>query len=86
MMGLKRSKILEIKSYDTECRGFIVDIVTKHNLGSFKHLYEAWLSHENYGIKSFMFGAICDNKIEFIGLVVENLPECIKIYADEYMD
>ena len=72
--------------------GFMVDIVDNKEEG----LFEAWLYHKNYGVKSSMFGEPKKQKVkddemtleQFIESVEANLltEDYIGDYAEEYMD
>ena len=63
--------------------GFMIDIVR------LPELWEVWLYHRDYGIKSLMFGLI-ENDIEFIDelmdIVMANIDTYIPGYREEYMD
>ena len=64
--------------------GFMVDIVET------PEEYEAWIYHENVGIKDFMFGgpkSQSKDRSDFCDLVEVNLhvQDYISSYIDEYM-
>ena len=65
-----------------EHRGFLVDIVTTGET------YEAWLSREEYGVKSLMFGVPKEQQSldEFLEIVEANLYEYEEGYDREYAD
>lgn len=61
---------------------FLIDIVTKTN----EYYYEAWIYHNQYGIKDLMFGIPTENQTyeEFLEIVFNNLDEYITDYVDEH--
>lgn len=67
------------QTYSTK-KGFLVDIVTK----SLKYEYEAWIYHEEYGIKDLMFGVPTEQQTyeEFLEIVFNNIDEYINYYVD----
>ena len=72
------------ETYETMIPGFIVDIVSKPDM------YEAWLYHEKYGVKSMMFGMDKENISHdpFLEIVFCTLSESDYYlgYAEDYMD
>lgn len=80
-------KILElVRVYELEnnYKGFIVEVLnkTKNESPDFK---EFWLYHENYGIKSLMFGCnVKENDI--IDMIKYNINSHIELYKKEYME
>ena len=63
-------------------KGYIVEIIEVDDV------YEAWISHEDYGAKSLMFGLLKkDVSYENALVIVEgNLKTYIDIYKDEFED
>lgn len=66
---------------------FLVDIVDTATM------YDAWLSHESYGISDHMFGVPkkSDNCTDmtmalFLEMVQNNLPEYKQNYAEKYFN
>ena len=51
-------------------------------------LKEAWLVHDDYGVKDFMYGIPADDAslTAFVDMIMYNLDECIEIYKDLYFD
>lgn len=51
-------------------------------------LKEAWLVHDDYGIKDFMYGIPVEDAslTDFVDMIMFNLDECIDIYKDLYFD
>lgn len=76
---MRLAKEIETKTYRTDFKGFYVDIVDDDTL-------EAWLYHENYGIKELMFGEDGTSILDFKDLVEINLPSYIESYKDKYFD
>lgn len=60
--------------------GFMIDIVSKLN-----NWKEAWIYHEDYGIKDMMFG-MEEPMAEFITIIQKNLQETMNDYREQYMD
>lgn len=60
--------------------GFVIDIIDDGEN------YEAWLSIENYGVKTFMFGApkAQQSKEQFGKLAIANFAEYGEQYLKEY--
>lgn len=72
-------------TYRTKIPGFLVDIVSSGKL------YEGWLYHEEYGVKSHMFGCFkkdCTKQdfIEMIEDALDNQPIYIDTYRNVHMD
>ena len=71
-------------TYRTHYDGFMVDIVSDYKL------YHAWLYHERYGVKSYIFGAFKKDhtKEDFLDMVEAALDNqgYVLNYQDEYMD
>lgn len=74
-------KILNIKTttYDVG-DGFRVDIVQDG-----KH-FDAYIFHQDYGIKTHMFGVATGTVDEFVSLVEGSLEEDKAIYEEDYMN
>ena len=78
---------LKTETYEYE-NGFMIDIVEKSDL------YDVWLYHADYGVKSHMFGLYKkyfvsrDSYKIFLEMIVSNLENqnFIELYKDEYMD
>lgn len=60
---------------------YLVDIVEFPD-----NLKEAWLYHDSYGTKTFMFGTCMETLSSFLEIVERNLPDYIKTYNQEYVD
>ena len=84
-------KRANLKTYTYEAgNGFMVDIVVKEDM------FEAWIYHENYGVKDMMwgspktytrFGETHEETLKsFKALVEANIPEHAMFYAEQYMD
>lgn len=83
---MRRRNDIVISTYEVR-DGFLVDVVKDIDRRNGIPLYEAFLYHEGYGIKSHMFGAIRDNVSsvrEFLNMVERNIDEYIEDYIDEY--
>ena len=68
-----------------ECGGgFFVDIVENTR----EKVHRAYIYHENYGIKSLMFGcpASTTKHHDFFEMVVAGIEEYKEDYINEYMD
>ena len=61
--------------------GFFLDITDNGTV------FESWLYHEDYGIKTMLFGVSKEETTqeEFERLVQANLPHYIADYIDDYM-
>lgn len=65
---------------------FMIDIVDTTTM------YEAWLRHESYGCSDLMFGVSKDDNSSettyeaFLNMVLSNLAEYEKLYAEEHFD
>ena len=46
--------------------------------------FDGWIYHEDYGIKSHMFGITADNVRDFLAIV--DVDPYIDLYQEEYMD
>lgn len=70
--------------------GFYFDLVVDFK----KHMLNAWIWHEDYGVKSYMFGVDYkeDNNsyyseyTQFIELVYNSIESDINAYKKEYME
>lgn len=80
MKGIKRN----IKVYEVG-NGFLVEIDYDAKCQGHPTV-DAWLWHENYGIKMSMFGCMPEDANDFLETVEANLPEYIRLYAEDYMD
>lgn len=88
MSNLKKTK--RFNHYATlECgNGFYVDIIT-HNETVLGTVVEAFLFHDQYGIKDLMFGCKlddCRTYGNFIEMVSNNIDEYIESYKEDHMD
>lgn len=73
-----------VKRFDAG-NGFIVEI-DFNGLCQGHPCIDAWLWHENYGVRMEMFGCDPEQLPGFLKVIENNLPEYIRIYAEEYMD
>ena len=77
-------QVVTVYKLDQNYNGFIVEICNsiKKETPDFK---EFWLYHENYGIKSLMFGCnVIDDDI--VDMIKYNIDHHIEIYQKEYME
>ena len=85
--------IIPMRTLSCQCEGttFHVDIV----LNNGQHpAYEAWLYHDNSGLKEMMFGSAVYQEYRnevttldtFIELVIANLESYVLSYIDFYID
>ena len=81
LMQSKERKCMGI--YQTnEYPGYIIEVI------EVAEIYEAWLSHEDYGVKSLMFGLL-KKDVSFekmIEITEGNLGLHIELYNDDYVD
>lgn len=51
-------------------------------------VYEAYIRHQSYGIKSLMFGVPQDSikRVEFVQMVENLLPDYMRTYMEEFAD
>ena len=77
---LPRFSTITFEAHD----GFIVDIETDYQ----ENVYNAYIRHEKYGDKLFMFGAPMDQQgcSDFIDTVDFSLDDFIPDYRSKYMD
>lgn len=57
--------------------GYRVDIV------KMKNYYEAWIYHDDYGVKSMMFGSNNTNNNDFLEMVDRNFIDYKELYQKE---
>ena len=83
---MKEIERIKTRTYEAE-NGFYVDIV-HHTLrqNGAEPLYEAYLYHKQYGIKSLMFGSNDKDYQNFLAVVMNNLPQYMEYYEDDYFD
>ena len=69
-------------TYKTKYTGFYVDIVSSSKL------FESWLYHEQYGIKTFLFGVMKKDysRQDCIEMTEAVLETSIENYKEDYMD
>lgn len=69
------------QTYSTKYH-FLVDIVKKSNV----FIYEAWIYHDQYGVKDLMFGIPTEQQTyeEFLEIVFNNIDEYIDSYVDNH--
>lgn len=79
---LIKQKSTIIETFKTLYDGFLVDIVTRDDE------YEVWLYHQNYGVKSLMFGVSNLNTSynDFLSMVIYNVEDYVLFYCNEYAD
>lgn len=83
MNGLKKIADHKTETFDVG-EGYLMDVITMPS----NEMYEAWIYHKDYGIKSLMFG-ISQNDMtyeEFIETAYCNTDDYISFYEEEYMD
>ena len=71
-------------SFDDSFPGFRVDVVERSSNVK-ERLYEAWLYHNNYGIKTLMFGALEDSMGVFLEMIDNNIADYIEDYIEDYI-
>ena len=83
LMQCKERKCLGIYQ-SNEYPGYIIEVIDLID----EDVYEAWLSHKDYGVKSLMFGLLKKDVSyeEMLGIVEENLDEYIGLYIFDYED
>lgn len=80
-MKLRKAEDYELIGYYRYGKHYYVEIIER------KECFEAYLWHEQYGIKNMMFGVSKDTSIEkFIELVEANIEEYIIYYREEFVD
>lgn len=84
---IKDKAFTKVDTYELSLKGFFMEIVTRID----KHgkMYDAYLYHEDYGIKEYMFGLLADNMPDYayvLEVVEANLPDYISSYVEDHMD
>ena len=78
---MERTGTTIIRYKDTDEDGiWYIDIIDKNSI------WEAWLSHDSYGISEMMFGSYAPSLDEFCYLVESNLPDYKRGYKEQYFD